>query len=98
MDRSGLKPSIQPLASHAAEQASLPERHHRTAANWTPRGSRFAHDENRLCSGPDGGSSGHVLNCLRGIAVERTQHGGNARGKSLAQAWKILGFSWRLGI
>jgi hypothetical protein len=30
-----------------------------------------------------------------GFASECPQHGGNAQDKSLAQAWKVLGFSWR---
>jgi hypothetical protein len=61
MDRSRLKPSIQLLTSHAAEHASLFQRHHHTAADPTPRDSRAAQDEQRFCSGPDGGSPCHAL-------------------------------------
>ena len=64
MHRSGLKPSIQLLTSHAAEHASLPQRHHHTAANRTSPGSRVARDEKRLCGGPDSGSSRHGPSAL----------------------------------
>ena len=37
MDRSGLNPSIQPLNCHAAEEAALFQRDHRSPADRTPR-------------------------------------------------------------
>jgi hypothetical protein len=64
MDRSGLKPSIQLLNSHAAEHAALLQRHHLAPANRTSWSPGFAQDEKRLCSGPDSGSSRHALYAL----------------------------------
>src|SRR5215831_10158947 len=64
MDRSRLKPSIQLFNSHTAEHASLFQRHHHTVTNRTPRRSRVARDEKRLCGGPDSGSSRHGPSAL----------------------------------
>jgi hypothetical protein len=66
MDRSTLKPSIELLTTHAAEHASLSLRHHHTATNRTPRGSRTAQNEKLFCSRPDGGSFRHALYSLVG--------------------------------
>jgi hypothetical protein len=92
MERSGLKPSIL-LTSHAAEHASLFQRHHHTATDRTPRGSRAAQDEQRLCSGPDGDSPCHALYSLVGLPSNvrsMAEMRGQVLGPGLESSWIFL--------
>ena len=93
MERSGLKPSIQLVNSHPAKHASLFQGHHHTAADRTPRDSRAAQDEQRLCSGPDGGSSCHALYFLVGSPSNvrsMAEHAGQVLGSGLESSWIFL--------